>query len=59
MTLIEQWKKGLDKSEYFSVVFMDLPKASETINHDLLIANVDAHGFDKAALNLLKSYLSN
>ena len=38
---------------------MDLSKAFETINHDLLIAKLDAYGFDKAALKLMKSYLNN
>ena len=39
---------------------MDLSKAFETINHDLLlIAKLDAYGFDKAALKLMKSYLTN
>ena len=56
ITLIEKWKKSLDDKEY-SVV--DLSKAFETINHDLLIAKLDAYGFDKAALKLMKSYLTN
>ena len=34
-------------------------KAFETINHDLLIAKLDAYGFGKAALKLMKSYLTN
>ena len=59
ITLIEKWKKSLDDKEYSGVVFMDLSKAFETINHDLLIAKLDAYGFDKAALKLMKSYLTN
>ena len=58
-TLIERWKKSLDDKEYSGVVFMDLFKAFETINHDLLIAKLDAYGFDIAALKLMKSYLTN
>ena len=38
---------------------MDLSKAFDTMNHDLLIANLYAYGFDKNSLRLIKSYLSD
>ena len=38
---------------------MDLSKAFDTINHDLLIAKLHAYGFHKRAVKLIKSYLSN
>ena len=36
---------------------MDLPKVFDCIPRDLLIANLPAYGFDKAALQYIYSYL--
>ena len=35
---------------------MDLSKAFDTLNHDLLIAKLYAYGFSKTALRLIRSY---
>ena len=37
---------------------MDLPKAFDTLNHDLLIAKLHAYGFQHDALKLLHSCFS-
>ena len=37
---------------------MNLSKAFDTINHDLLIAKLHVHGFSKESLKLIKSYLN-
>ena len=38
---------------------MDLSKAFDAINHDLLIAKLHAYGFSKESLILIKSYFRN
>ena len=38
---------------------MDLSKAFNTLNHDLLIAKLGAYGFQTDALRYMKSYLKN
>ena len=40
-------------------LFTDLSKAFDCLCHELLIAKLDAYGFDKKALKLVNSYLSN
>ena len=38
---------------------MDLSKAFDTIDYDLLLAKLHADGFDKQALSVIKSYLKD
>ena len=57
--MLQKWKRALDKGGYVSALFMNLSKAFDTINHDLLIAKLKAYGFSKEALKLMKSYLKN
>ena len=45
LSLTEKWKIVLDSKGYSGAVFMDLSKAFDTINHDLLIAKLHAYGF--------------
>jgi len=59
ISLIEHWRKALDSKGHAGAVLMDLSKAFDCINHDLLIAKLHAYGFDHQALRLVKSYLSN
>ena len=47
----------IDKGEYISVMYMNLSKTFDTINHDLLLAKLKAYGFPTSASNLLYSYL--
>ena len=59
IALIEKWRISLDKGGYGGAILMDLSKAFDTLNHDLLIAKLSAYGFDKTSLKLIKSYLTN
>ena len=49
----------MDQKGFGGAILMDLSKAFDTINHDLLIAKLNAYGFDKCTLRVLKSYFSN
>ena len=59
IALIEKWKKSVDNGRAFGTLFTDLSKAFDCLSHELLIAKLDAYGFDKNALKLVNSYLSN
>ena len=43
----------------FGALFTDLLKASDCLSRELLIAKLDAYRFDKNALKVVNSYLSN
>ena len=58
-SLIEKWKKALDKEKTMSAIFMDLSKVFDTINHGLLLAKLKAYGFSKQALSFMCGYLKN
>ena len=59
ISLLERWKLSLDQGGYGGAVLMDLSKAFDTLNHELLIAKLHAYGFSKQSLALLYSYLTN
>ena len=59
IALLEKLRVSLDNKGYGGAILMDLSKAFDTLNHDLLIAKLHAYGFSRNALKLIKSYLSN
>ena len=59
LSLIERWKKILDEKGFGGAVLMDLSKAFDTLNHELLIAKLSAYGFNNESLKLIRSYLTN
>ena len=59
VSLIEKWKKSVDNGRGFRALLTDLLKAFDCLPHELLIAKLDAYGFDKSSLKLIHTYLSN
>ena len=42
LTMLEKRKRGIDNAYYVSALFMNLSKAFDTINHDLMLAKLKA-----------------
>ena len=58
-TIVDFAKRNLDKKNHVVAVFLDLSKAFDTIDHDLLLNKLNKYGFSDNAYNLIKDYLSN
>ena len=52
-------EKKLQTKKNICVLFMDLSKTFDTVNHDPLLPKLLAYGFSKNSLNLICSYLKN
>ena len=57
--MLDCWKKAMDNGKLAGALLTDLSKAFDCLNHELLIAKLEAYGFDKSSLNYIFSYLSN
>ena len=58
LRLTEDWRSMRDRWELVGVVSMDLSKAFDLIQHDLLLAKLKAYGVGEKGCALLKDYLT-
>ena len=58
LKMLEKWKEALDKNNFVDAIFMDLLKAFDTPNHDLLIAKLEAYGLSVTSFTYIRSYLN-
>ena len=54
----EKIKQARDNNIGFAAVLTDLSKAFDCINHELLIAKLNAYGFDSLSLKFISAYLN-
>jgi len=56
--MLEKWRYCLDNKGSCGVILTDLSKAFDCLIHDLLIAKLNAYGFDYNSLKLIHNYLT-
>ena len=56
--MIEKWEKIVDCGGVFGALIAELSEAFDCIPYDLIIAKLEAYGFQTDALNLVYDYLS-
>ena len=50
LALLEKWKRAVDSGQMFGALLTDLSKAFYCLDHELLIAKLNAYGFSLPAL---------
>ena len=59
MELVTKISKAIDDKEYTMGVFLDLSKAFDTVNHNILLYKLEHFGIRGVVLEWFKNYLSN
>ena len=59
LRFLETCKITRDKGGFVCALSMDLSKAFDCLNHELLLAKLHAYDFSRSAVTLIHSYLSN
>ena len=57
--LIEEITSSLDQGHYVVSLFLDLSKAFDTVNHQILLNKLKFYGLQQSEYNWIQSYLSN
>jgi hypothetical protein len=56
---INEWLQNIDNGQVNGIIQVDLRKAFDTVNHEILATKLSALGIHGLALNFFKSYLNN
>ena len=57
LKMLQLWREAPGKGKPVGAIFLDLSKAFDILNHDLLTAKLEAYGFSENSLNYIQSYL--
>ena len=59
LKMTETSKTKLNMGHKVGVMYMDLSKAFDSLNHDLIITKLKCYGLDQNAVEFFRSYYSN
>ena len=54
----DNWLKAMDNSELVGTVFLDLSKAFDLVNHDILLAKLDKYHTGTNTMDWFRAYLT-
>ena len=55
--MLKTWKRSVDKGKVFGALLIDLSKAFDCLDHELLAAKLNPYGFSLPTLRLINDYL--
>ena len=59
MAIVESIQKELDAGKYTTGVFVELKKAFDTMDHNILLVKLDYYSIRELAKKWFESYLNN
>ena len=57
--ITDNWYLNIDDGLTNAILFIDLKKALDTIDHEILLSKLELYGFKGVSLNLFRDYLSD
>ena len=57
--ITDNWYLNIDDGLTNAILFIDLKKAFDTIDHDILVSKLELYGFKGVSLNLFRDYLAD
>ena len=57
--MIESWNVRVNNGSKVGVTIMDLSKAFDSLNHELLLTEIKAYGLDSNSVTFMKRYITN
>ena len=58
IVFLEKWRESVDQGHVFGALLTDLSKAFGCLPYNLLIAKLNAYGFDNNAVRFVYNYLT-